>query len=94
MSKYFSYLKITVFIRALSINVVLGALNISDVSEPGRQSQTTTSYTMHPEWDSSYYKNDVGVVKLSTPATLNEFVQTVTIASGSDTYANQQGIIL
>ncbi|KAF7286662.1 hypothetical protein GWI33_004691 [Rhynchophorus ferrugineus] len=79
---------------ALSINVVLGALNISDESEPGRQSQTTTSYTIHPQWDSSYYKNDVGVVRLSSPAILNEYVQKITVASGVDTYANQQGTVI
>ncbi|XP_030767175.1 brachyurin-like [Sitophilus oryzae] len=79
---------------AISLDVILGAQNISDDSESNRQRQVTSAYVIHPDWDSTTYTSDIGLVKLNTPAQINDYVQTITLASGSDSYAGQQGTVL
>ncbi|XP_050314731.1 brachyurin-like [Anthonomus grandis grandis] len=77
---------------AVSMQVILGAHNISDTSESSRQTQTSATFIVHPSWDSSTLTNDVALVKLTTPAELNSYVQIIQLASGSNSYANNQGI--
>lgn len=79
---------------AISVDLIFGAQNISSNTESTRQRQTSTSYTIHPGWDRSTLTNDIAIIKLSTPLTLNKYVQTIKLASGSDTYAGNQGTII
>jgi len=78
---------------AMYIQLAFGAHNISAGDESTRQGQSTSDYVVHPQYDSNALINDVALVKLGGAVTLNQYVQVVKLADGSDTYAGQQGTI-
>ncbi|CAG9770112.1 unnamed protein product [Ceutorhynchus assimilis] len=78
---------------AISIDIILGAYNVSDTSENTQQHQTSTTYKVHPEWDSSALINDLALIKLSTPAKINSSVQIIALPKGNDSYAGSTGVI-
>ncbi|KAL1501976.1 hypothetical protein ABEB36_007194 [Hypothenemus hampei] len=75
-----------------SIDIILGALNVSDVSEPAQSRQTAKSFIIHPNWDESSLSSDIALVELSSPAKLNDYVQTIPLATGSNSFAGLGGI--
>uniref|UniRef100_A0AAR5PXC5 Peptidase S1 domain-containing protein n=1 Tax=Dendroctonus ponderosae TaxID=77166 RepID=A0AAR5PXC5_DENPD len=76
---------------AISFDVILGAHNISDNSEPTRQRSTTSKYVVHPDWNSTSLTNDLALIELETPITLNDFVSVVSLAVGNNSFADSEG---
>ncbi|XP_060948986.1 trypsin-3-like [Limanda limanda] len=58
--------------------VRLGEHDIS-VNEGTEQWIDSAKIVIHPQYDSYYFDNDIMLIKLSHPATLNSFVQTVAL---------------
>ncbi|ERL95882.1 hypothetical protein D910_00526 [Dendroctonus ponderosae] len=77
--------------QAISFDVILGAHNISDNSEPTRQRSTTSKYVVHPDWNSTSLTNDLALIELETPITLNDFVSVVSLAVGNNSFADSEG---
>ncbi|KAK7071889.1 hypothetical protein SK128_021710 [Halocaridina rubra] len=57
--------------QAVTVDVVLGAHNINE-AEPDQVVITSTQFVVHGNWDYNNLANDVALLKLSTPAELNE----------------------
>ncbi|KAI0238014.1 Enteropeptidase [Lamellibrachia satsuma] len=47
------------------LDVVLGMFNTSDESEPSQRKIGVTNWFIHPDYDTSLYKNDIALVHLS-----------------------------
>ncbi|XP_049825222.1 brachyurin-like [Aethina tumida] len=78
---------------ARSILVILGAHNIQQ-TESTQQRINSGKIITHSGYSASTISNDIALIKLSTPATLNSAVQTVPLAkSGSGTWANQASVL-
>ncbi|XP_045139179.1 brachyurin-like [Portunus trituberculatus] len=58
---------------AKSVEVVLGAHNIRE-HEATQVSLTSTQFTVHENWDSHKMRNDIAVIKLPRPVTLNQYI--------------------
>lgn len=65
--------------RASYFVVKLGAHNISE-AESSQVTFTSSNYTVHEDYPSTIYKNDLALIRLPSPAQLNENVQTVSLA--------------
>lgn len=70
----------------LSLQVILGAHQIT-ATEPSQQRQTVSplNYRFHPEYNINLLKNDVAIVILPKPATLNSFVSLATLPALGET---------
>jgi len=55
---------------ARSVVVTLGAHAIKQ-NETTQQTINSTKFIIHPNWDSFFVENDVALIKLPNPATLN-----------------------
>lgn len=86
-----NFIKQKLYYRATSIDVILGAYNITDNSESTRQRQTSTNYTNHPDWNPQNLTNDIALVYLSIPVELNENVKIINLTFDEDTFENQDG---
>ncbi|XP_066260179.1 uncharacterized protein [Euwallacea similis] len=78
---------------AVSIDVILGAYNISDSTETTRQRQRSVDYTNHPDWDRGSLTNDIAIIKLNTAVQVNDYIQTIALTSGDDTFAGYEGTV-
>ncbi|XP_077069032.1 trypsin-1-like [Siphateles boraxobius] len=63
------------------VEVRLGEHNIK-VNEGSEQFITSSKVIRHPNYDSWIIDSDIMLIKLSTPATLNQYVQPVSLPSG------------
>ncbi|KAJ8954191.1 hypothetical protein NQ318_005786 [Aromia moschata] len=70
-----------------------GAHNLS-TTESSRIVLNSTVHIYHEEWNETTLQNDIGLIGLPENVTLNEYIGTVNLARGSETYANEIGIIL
>merc|ERR550519_240151 len=61
----------------VKFQVVAGAHNLMSTDEPHRQIINSTEAHIHPEWDISELKNDIALIKLPEPITINEYVMPV-----------------
>jgi len=70
---------------ALSFEVVLGAHNISDTAENTQVSVTVAvaDALVHPEWNMAVLQNDLALLRLSTPVTLSDNIQTLRLPAKS-----------
>jgi len=73
--------------------LLLGAHNLSAV-EDNRITYTSTEYVIHEDWDSYWLRNDVALIKLPEAVTLNSYINTVQLASGSNTYSGDTSRVL
>lgn len=78
---------------ATSFVLLLGAHNLSAV-EDNRITYTSTEYVIHEDWDSYWLRNDVALIKLPEAVTLNSYINTVQLASGSNTYSGDTSRVL
>ncbi|XP_066144714.1 uncharacterized protein [Euwallacea fornicatus] len=78
---------------ALSIDVILGAYNISDSNEGTRQRQTSVDYINHPYWDRGSLTNDIAIIKLNMSVQVNDYVQTIELVSGDETFVGYEGTV-
>lgn len=53
------------------MTVVLGAHNLSAVSEPYRISLKSTEFHIHPKYSSETFPDDIGLIKLPVSVTLS-----------------------
>ncbi|XP_066492505.1 mast cell protease 1A-like [Tiliqua scincoides] len=65
------------------ITVILGAHNLYSIEE-SQQVLGVESYHMHPEYDSFTTSNDILLLKLTSKATLNKYVQMVPLPDTSN----------
>lgn len=73
--------------------LLLGAHNLSAV-EDNRIAYTSTEYVLHEDWDSYWLRNDIALIKLPEAVTLNSYINTVQLASGSNTYSGETSRVL
>ncbi|XP_060524970.1 brachyurin-like [Cylas formicarius] len=64
--------------------VILGAHNISQEETDTRQTIQSDELIVHENFSSSNVANDIGLIKLSAPAVLNDYVQPAVLPSHSD----------
>lgn len=82
-----------------SVLVILGAhvLNPPPPSvEPNQQRQTVNNpaqIIIHPEWTPELIRQDIAIVHLNTPATINPFVQIIRRATGIRTFENDPATV-
>lgn len=75
--------------------MVLGEYDITSVSSH-EQSIAVSEVYIHPDFDPEYLKYDVALLKLATPATLNDYVQTINLTNSTynnNVLSNFNGII-
>lgn len=86
------------FLRSNSVDdassavVIFGAHNIRDASEPNQVRVTVPSsgFRIHADYNRQLIRNDIAMIRLATPVTLNQFIQPVTLPiDASDLFANQ-----
>ncbi|KAI7815317.1 Serine protease [Rhyzopertha dominica] len=73
--------------------VVLGAHNIRN-DEATQQTIPSNEFIIHSGWNPSTLVNDIALIKLSVPAQLNQYVQTINLPSygdASNTFAGRLG---
>lgn len=65
--------------------VILGAHNRLVVTEPNqvRVNVGAAAFRLHPEWDPSLIRNDIGLIRIPT-VTLNAFIQAVRLPTGGE----------
>jgi secreted trypsin-like serine protease len=67
-----------------SISVVAGALELRNTAEAGRQKRKVKANIVHPDFyfdlNKGVSQNDIAALKVSTPFSLNEKVQTIPLA--------------
>ncbi|XP_058457218.1 brachyurin-like [Malaya genurostris] len=85
-----------VFIGSLATHgtVTLGVHNRA-VEEESQQRIAHGTIKVHPNYSSTYLRNDIATIQLSTPAVFNEFVQPIDLPAISDdrSFAGLTGII-
>ncbi|XP_066144718.1 uncharacterized protein [Euwallacea fornicatus] len=78
---------------AINVVAVLGSHDLS-VAEDNRVTYITSTYFIHKGWSSSTFQNDIALIQLPEKVTLNSYISTVTIASGTDTYSGLTSRVL
>jgi len=76
------------------IEVVAGAHDLRDGNDPDVQTVTASSATKHGSYNTQTHQEDVAILTLGTALKLNNYVKTVNLASGSDTYAGKDVIAM
>lgn len=80
--------------RADSVTVVLGAHNLSAVSEPYRISLKSTEFHIHPKYSSETFPDDIGLIKLPLSITLSARIRPVVLADlGNRDHVNNTVVI-
>ena len=84
-------------VRASSIGVVLGDHDAA-TAETSEQTRSAVRYVVHPDYDAVNIRNDIALVQLATPVTLNSRVATIPIATqssavGTTTTATGWGLV-
>lgn len=81
---------------ALEATVVAGAHFVREI-EPTQQRFfiPRSGIIVHPDWTPSLIQNDVAVLHFpaTTPATLNQFVQVISLAEGSRNFENDNATV-
>jgi len=62
------------------LTVVVGAHNVKDESEATQQRVAVKSFTFNPDYNANTIVNDVSVIELAEPVTLNDRVQPLRLA--------------
>ncbi|XP_060532775.1 brachyurin-like isoform X2 [Cylas formicarius] len=65
--------------------VHLGVHNMSS-TEPSQTAYNSSMFIIHERWNEAEMMNDIALIKLPSPATLNENIATIKITSAKDTY--------
>ncbi|KAJ8982607.1 hypothetical protein NQ317_005079, partial [Molorchus minor] len=73
--------------------VVLGAQDLTE-NESTRLVLRSTSFIVHEDWNRKTLRNDLALIKLPKNVTLNEYVNTVDYAYGTQNYAGQTGVTI
>lgn len=71
--------------------VTLGGYNAWDSSETTRQTFAVKSVIIHPEFNAVTLVNDIGLIELDGNATLNEYVQLISLVNSQDINLVQPG---
>lgn len=66
--------------RARLVEVVLGAHDIRK-NETSQFHVTCEDITVHPEWNYQKLENDIALIKLPQPVTLNKYIRPVSLAT-------------
>ncbi|KAK7865647.1 hypothetical protein R5R35_006904 [Gryllus longicercus] len=69
-----------------SFTVYLGAQNLNAANEDGRLIIETTSKIVHPSYSSLLISNDVALVNLNQDVPLSNYIQTISLATGSNLF--------
>lgn len=80
---------------ATAVNVILGAQFLTQI-EPNQQRfvvNNRAQIIFHPQWTPELIRNDIGVIQLNTPASLNAFVQPIRRASGTRSFENDAATV-
>ncbi|XP_967496.1 brachyurin [Tribolium castaneum] len=67
-----------------SVEVILGAHNISNPSEDTQVTITGSKITNHEKYDSATLRNDICLIQLSEPAPINDNIQAAKLPPSSD----------
>ncbi len=65
------------------VQITMGAHNISLGSEATRQVRTAAAIITHPNYNPTNFDNDVALLRVNTPFTLNSAVQTIDLAQSN-----------
>ncbi|XP_066252002.1 ovochymase-like [Euwallacea similis] len=79
---------------ATNITVVLGSHNISAETETSRVVYHTATYIVHENWNLTTLQNDISLIKLPQNVTLNDYIDIVPIAGGTNLYTGSTSTIL
>jgi hypothetical protein len=71
------------FLSAASVSIVAGSQDIT-VAEPSEQTLNVASIVVHTSYDSGQLTNDIALLKLASPVTLNPHRQLIKIAKSDD----------
>ncbi|KAG5880061.1 hypothetical protein JTB14_034692 [Gonioctena quinquepunctata] len=77
--------------EAVKVDLIFGAHNVS-ATEDTQVRVTSSQFIVHPNWVKATKKNDIALIKLSTPIKETANIKTIKIASGTSTFAGSQGI--
>lgn len=66
--------------------VLLGVTESLTPRQDGRRTYVTRGGIRHPDYNSRYILNDIGVIQLMRPATLSEYIQTVPLTPKNAVY--------
>ncbi|XP_028135106.1 brachyurin [Diabrotica virgifera virgifera] len=78
--------------KAVRVNMVFGAHNITDPEEKSQVRLSSTSFIVHEGWDGdNINKNDIALIKLPSPVQTSKVIKTVSIAAGTNKYVNSVG---
>jgi len=67
------------------LTIVAGAHNFSQADEPNRQTATILAAYLHPRYSWTVaFDNDAALIRLKKPFELNEYVQTIRLATDED----------
>lgn len=71
---------------AVRFDILLGAQDISKSEEPNRMNITSYERRIHPAYDPAdrTHQNDIGLIQLPKPITLNKFIRPVCLPSYGD----------
>jgi len=69
-----------------SMTVTAGAHTLSSPNQ-NVQTRNVVGLSQHSSWDSAAIREDVAILELDRPLTLNQYVKTICLASGSSSYA-------
>ncbi|KAI9563420.1 hypothetical protein GHT06_010883 [Daphnia sinensis] len=77
-----------------SVTVVLGAHNLSAVSEPYRISLQSTEFYIHPKYSSETFPDDIGLIKLPVSVTFSARIRPVVLTDlGNRDFVNNTVIV-
>jgi secreted trypsin-like serine protease len=77
------------------VTIILGAQFLNQL-EPNQQRQVVANgpqVLVHPEWTPDLIRQDIAVVHLNTPITINPFVQIIRRATGPRTFENDAATV-
>lgn len=83
-------------VRAKSIDIMLGASNLTDLSEPDRDQfrLDKRSIFVHPFYFPTFVLNDIGLIQLPRPAKLSNRVRPINLPTSCDSLENIDVIAL
>nr|CAI5830603.1 unnamed protein product [Callosobruchus analis] len=76
-----------------SVQVVLGAHNISNPEEEGQLRIISTRFIIHKEWDAKKVRNDIALVILPKPVDTSSKIKLVNLPSQKTNYLNKKGVV-
>ncbi|ENN78547.1 hypothetical protein YQE_04986, partial [Dendroctonus ponderosae] len=77
--------------KAKLVEVVLGAHDIRK-NETSQFHVTCEDITVHPEWNYQKLENDIALIKLPQPVTLNKYISPVSLATSVSNVLNQVNV--